>query len=83
VALRAEVAAVQRMPGLGPGVPAAELLDDQSADHDPGGTDRDGAVRDGVVGVLRQIDTLTAAVVEARSGMPLSSGVGRERPARS
>ena len=68
VALRAEVAAVQRMPGLGPGVPAAELLDDQSADHDPGGTDRDGAVRDGVVGVLRQIDTLTAAVVEAAVG---------------
>jgi hypothetical protein len=83
VALRAEVAAVRRMPGLGPAVLAAELLDDQSADPDPGGTDRDGAVRGGVVGVLQRIDTLTAAVVEARSGMPRSSGVGRERPARS
>jgi hypothetical protein len=88
VALRAEVAATRRLPELGSAVPAGELLDEQSADPDPGGTDRDGAVRDGAVrdgwvGVLRRIDAVTAAVVEAASTARRSAPAVREQPGRS
>jgi hypothetical protein len=78
VALRAEVAAVRRGPvvELGPAVPLGEPLDGQSTD------DRGGAVRGGVVGVLRRIDAVTAAVVEAASSGPRRSPQGREHPSR-
>ena len=81
VALRAEVAAAAARAGveLGPAVPADELLDDQPAHDSPGGADRDG-----VVGVLRRIDAVTAAAVEAASSSARrSSRAGRERPGRS
>ena len=81
VALRAEVAAARRVPvvELGPAVPAGELLDDQPSHDDPGG-----AGRVGVVGVLRRIDAVTAAAVEAASsGARSSSRAGRERSGRS
>ena len=81
VALRAEVVAGRWGPAvaLGPAVPAGELLDDQPAPDDPGG-----AGRDGVVGVLRRIDAVTAAAVEAASsGARSSSRAGRDRAGRS
>jgi len=81
VALRAEVAAVRRAPvvELGSAVPAGELPGKQLAHDNP-----DGADRDGVVGVLRRIDVVTAAAMEAvSSSARRSSGVGRERPGRS
>jgi hypothetical protein len=70
VALRAEAAAVRRVPVVkfGPAVPGGELLDDQAAHDHPGGADRDG-----VVGVLRRIDSVTAAAVEAASSGARSS----------
>ena len=89
VALRAEVAATRRPPELGSAVPAGELLDEQSPDPDPGGEDRDaavrgGAVRDGGVGVLRRIDAVTTAVVDAAlSSVRRSSPAVREQPGRS
>ena len=85
VALRAEVAAVRRVPvvELGPAVSAGELLDDQLADDNPD-SNRGGADRDGVGGVLRRIDAVTAAAVEAASSRARrSSRAGRERPGRS
>ncbi len=81
VALRAEVAAVRRVPvvQLNPAVPAGEPLDDQPAHDQPGGADRNG-----VVGVLRRIDAVTAAAVEAAlSAARRSSRPDRERPGRS
>ena len=81
VALRAEVATVRRVPvvELGPAVPAAELLDDQLAHHHA-----DDADRDDVVGVLRRIDAVTAAAVDAAlSSARRSSRPARERPGRS
>ena len=79
VALRAEVAALRRVAGLGSAVSVGELFDGQPASDSPGGGDRDG-----VVGVLRRIDAVTAAVMEAEaSGARRSPGVGRERPGRS
>jgi hypothetical protein len=81
VALRAEVAAVRPVPvvELGPAVPAAELLDDQLAYHHA-----DDADRDDVVGVLRRIDAVTAAAVDAAlSSARRSSRPARERPGRS
>jgi hypothetical protein len=75
VALRAEVAALRRVPELVSAVSADELLDDQPAHDIPGGADRDG-----VVGVLRRIDAVTAVAVEAAlSSARRSSHVGRER----
>ena len=70
VALRAEVAAVRRVPELVSAVSGDELPDEQLS-GDLGGADRDG-----VVGVLRRIDAVTAAVVEA-----MSSGARRSSPA--
>ena len=81
VALRAEVAAARRAPvaDLGPVGPADELLDRQLAHDSLAGADRDGVV----VGVLRRIDAVTAALVEAVSpGARRSSGLGWEHPSR-
>jgi hypothetical protein len=79
VALRAEVAAVQRVPEPGPAVPAGELLNDQRLPDVPGGRDWNG-----VIGVLRRIDAVTAAAVDAASSSaPRSSPAGREHPGRS
>jgi hypothetical protein len=65
---------------FGPAVPAGELLDDdQPAPDDPGG-----AGRVGVGGVLRRIDAVTAAAVDAGlSSARRSSRAGRDRPVRS
>jgi hypothetical protein len=73
VALRAEVAALRRAPvvEVDPGAPAAEELPDQSCSGTPGLSDQAA-----VVEVLRRIDTVTAAVVEA-----MSSGARRSSPA--
>jgi hypothetical protein len=81
VALRAEVAAVREVPvvALDRAVPAGELLADQPAHDDPGG-----AGRDGVVGVLRRIDAVTAAAVEAVSlAARRPSRTDRDRPGRA
>jgi hypothetical protein len=81
VALRAEVAvaAARRLPELGSAVPAGELLDNRPANGSPGGADGDG-----VVAMLRRIDAVTAAAVEAASsGARRSAGMGREHSARS
>jgi hypothetical protein len=80
VALRAEVASVRRLPVAksSPAVPAGELSDQQPAD-DLGGGDGDG-----VVGVLRRIDAVTAVAVEAASSSARRSPrAGREHPGRS
>jgi hypothetical protein len=82
VALRAEVA-VRRVPVVKLD-PAAELPDDQHAHDNPGSTHGSGADWDGVVGVLRRIDAVTAAAVEAAStGGRRPSRPDRERPVRS
>jgi hypothetical protein len=81
VALRAEVAAVREVPSVAQGraVPTGELLEDQPAPDDPGG-----AGRDRVVGVLRRIDAVTAAAVEAASSAARrSSTADAERSGRS
>ena len=86
VALRAEVAAVRRVPvvELNPAVPAGEPLDDQPAHDQPAHDQPGGADRNGVVGVLRRIDAVTAAAVEAAlSAARRSSRPDRERPGRS
>jgi len=73
VALRAEAAAVRRVPvvELDPAAPGGDLSDGQSA------LDAPGRVAGGdVAEVLRRIDTVTAAVVEA-----MSSGARRSSPA--
>jgi hypothetical protein len=64
VALRAEVAAMRRVPVVGfePGAPADELPEGESSHGVCGG-----AGRGGVVELLRRIDAVTAAVVEAMS----------------
>jgi hypothetical protein len=64
VALRAEVAAVRRAPVVehDPAAPGGELLDGQPSFGTPGRVDGDG-----VVEVLRRIDAVTAAAVEATS----------------
>jgi uncharacterized protein (DUF1778 family) len=64
VALRAEVAAMRRVPVVEfePGAPADELPDSEPSHGAPGG-----AGRAGVVELLRRIDTVTAATVEAMS----------------
>ena len=77
-ALRAEVAALRRVPERALGVSAAELLDGQPSRDDPVG-----ANRDDVAGVVRRIDAVTATAVDALSAAGRSSGVGRERPVRS
>jgi hypothetical protein len=80
VALRAEVAAVRRVPvvGFDGAAPAGELLDDQPS-YGTSGRDRDG-----VVEVLRRMDAVTAAAVEAASSAARrSSRPDRERPGRS
>jgi hypothetical protein len=73
VALRAEVAAVRRAPvvEVDPAAPAAKELPDQSCSGTSGLSDQAA-----VVEVLRRIDTLTTAVVEA-----MSSGARRSSPA--
>jgi len=59
-------------------VQVGDLPDDQPGPDISG--DRD---RDGVVGLLRRIDALTAAVLEAASsGARRSSRAGREQPGR-
>ena len=79
VALRAEVAALRRVPERALGVSAAELLDGQPSRDDPVG-----ANRDDVAGVVRRIDAVTGAVLEAASSATRSApGRGRERPVRS
>jgi uncharacterized protein (DUF1778 family) len=81
VALRAEVAALRRLSVAepAPASPAGELLDDKHTYRGP-----DGADRNGVVGVLRRIDVVTAAAVEAAlSPARRWSRAGRERPGRS
>ena len=62
VALRAEVAAVRRVPvvELDPAAPGGEPLDGQPSSGTAGRVDRDG-----VVEVLRRIDAVTATAVEA------------------
>jgi hypothetical protein len=82
VALRAEVAAVRRMPGRDLAVPAGELLDDQLADSNLD-SDPPGADGDVVVGVLGRIDAVTAAALDAAlSSARRSSRAGREEPGR-
>jgi hypothetical protein len=86
VMLRAEVAAVRRVPvvELRPGLPAGELLDDQLTDHDPDSNPDGTALPEVVVGVLRRIDALTAAVMDAVApSARLSLRSGRERLGRS
>ena len=78
VALRAEVAALRRVPERALAVSAAELLDGQPSRDDPVGADRDD-----VAEVVRRIDAVTATAVDALSAAQRSSGVGRERPVRS
>jgi hypothetical protein len=79
VALRAEVAALRRVPERASAASAGELRDDQPAHDVPGG-----AGRDGVAEVLRRIDAVTATAVDATlSPSRRSSRVGRERPGRS
>jgi hypothetical protein len=79
VALRAEVAALRRVPERASAVSAPELLDDQPAHDIPGGSDRND-----VAEVLRRIDAVTATAVDAASSSARrSSRPGRERPARS
>jgi len=78
VALRAEVAALRR-PSVAEPTPASladELLDGQPSFGTPGR-----AVGDDVAEVLRRIDAVTGAVLEAASSATRSSpGRGRERP---
>jgi hypothetical protein len=77
VALRAEVAALQWAAGatLHPAAPVGELLD-QHCSGTPGRSDQAG-----VVEVLRRIDAVTAAVVEAMSSSARrSSRAPTERP---
>jgi hypothetical protein len=64
VALRAEVAAARRAPVVefDPGAPAGEL-----PDGEPSHGALSGVGRGGVVEVLRRLDAMTAAVVEAMS----------------
>jgi hypothetical protein len=64
VALRGEVAAVRRVPGMtsDPAAPAGQLLDGQPSHGTSGRSDRGN-----VVEMLRRIDTVTAAAVEATS----------------
>jgi hypothetical protein len=64
VALRAVVAAARRVPVVGfePGAPAGELPDGGPSHGAPSG-----AGRGGVVELLRRIDTVTAAAVQATS----------------
>jgi hypothetical protein len=81
VALRAEVAAVRRVPvvELDAAASGSELLDGQPSFGTSGCADGDG-----VVEVLRRIDAVTAAAVDAAlSSARRSSRVGRERPRRS
>jgi hypothetical protein len=78
VALRAEVAALRRLPvaELSSALPAAELFHGQLARGVAGGADRDD-----VAEVLRRIDAVTGVVLEAASSATRSSpGRGRERP---
>ena len=76
VALRAEVAALRRLVTE----PAARQVS-CSTTSPPA---IPGRRRDGVAGVLRRIDAVTAAAVDAASSPAWrSSGVGRERPGRS
>jgi hypothetical protein len=85
VALRAEVAAVREVPAVefGPAVSAGVLLDERLADNNPH-SNRGGADLVGVGGVLRRIDAVTAAAVDAGlSSAGRSSRTGRERPGRS
>ena len=80
VALRAEVAAVRHTPvvELDPATPAGELPD-QPCSSVPGWADEAG-----VVNVLRRIDAVTAAIVEAMwSSARRSSRARTERPERS
>jgi hypothetical protein len=82
VALRAEVAATRRVPvvDVGPAVPTGELLDGQLTS----GTADCAVLPDVVVGVLRRIDALTAAAMDAAaSSVRVSRPSGRERPGRS
>jgi hypothetical protein len=78
VALRAEVAAVRRAPvvEVDPAAPAAKELPDQSCSGTSGLSDQAA-----VVEVLRRIDTVTAAVVEAMSSSARRSS-SVERPRR-
>jgi uncharacterized protein (DUF1778 family) len=79
VALRAEVAALRRVPERASAVSAGELLDDQPAHDIPCGADRNDEAE-----VLRRIDAVTAAAVDATlSPARRSSRAGREHPARS
>jgi hypothetical protein len=82
VALRAEVAAARRVPAadLGPAVPVRELLDDQFTDSTPDVVN----LPEVVVGVLRRIDALTAAAMDAvASNARDSLPSGRQRAERS
>ena len=81
VALRAEVAALRRVPVWS----SLQLCRQVSCSTtSPPTTLRGGADRDGVVGVLRRIDAVTAAAVDAASSAARrSSRAGRERPGRS
>ena len=81
VALRAEFAAVRRVPvvELDPAAPGGELLDDQPSHDTP-----DRADGDSVVEVLRRIDAVTATAVEATSSSARhSSPADAERLGRS
>jgi hypothetical protein len=81
VALRAEVAAARRRPAadLGPAVPVGELFD-QFTDSPPDGVN----LAEVVVGVLRRIDALTAAALDAVASSARDSlRSGRERAGRS
>ena len=78
VALRAEVAALRRVPERAVAVSAAELLDGQPARDVPCDGDRDG-----VVTLLRRIDVVTATAVNALSAAQRASRPGRGRSVRS
>jgi hypothetical protein len=81
VALRAEVAAMRRAPGaaLDPAAPAGELTDDQPSHDTPCRSDQGG-----MTGVLRRIDAVTAAAVDAApSAARRSSPADAERSGRS
>ena len=65
VVLRAEVAALRRMPEWDSAGSADELLDDKPGCDKPGHDGPAGADRDGVAGVLRRIDAATAVAVDA------------------
>ncbi len=80
VALRAEAAAVRRVPvvELDPAAPGGDLPDGQSA------LEESGRLVDDVAEVLRRIDAVTAAAVEATSSAARrSSPVDAERSGRS